>query len=238
MHVMCGQFGACVVHVHRASGERTCCCMASHESVVQASATCSAACRTSERACVCAYIRPRASYREFRHSSACACVVVRMQVSQPPNRRPVLLRGGCATRGRTSCSTCSTLSSGSEKDALLIRRFTKDDLPKDSCFVWCSSCVRRSSLPTRCFRRAASWPLLWPRLGGLTLRLFWRPLAHATVAIGSSGRLGSSERLRLMAFVSRFIQRRARDSAPVVQGDQECREESSAQFQNRFQLSN
>ena len=147
----------------------------------------------------------------------------------------LLLRGGCATRGRTSCSTCSTLSSGSEKDALLIRRFTKDDLPKESCFVWCSSCVRRSSLPTRCFRRAASWPLLWLLLGGLTLRLFWRPLASATVAIGSTGRLGSSERLRLMAFVSRFMQRRARDSTPVVQGDlQECREESRRQFQIRL----
>ena len=145
----------------------------------------------------------------------------------------------CATRGRTSCSTCSTLSSGSEKDALLIRRLTKDDLPKDSCFVWCSSCVRRSSLPTRCFRRAASWPLLWLllRLGGLTLRLFWRPLAHATVAIGSSGRLGSSERLRLMAFVSRFIQRRARDWRPSCNGIRSA-VKNRAQIPNRLQLSN
>lgn len=75
MHVYVRCMSVHVVHVHRASGERTCCCMASHESVVQASATCSAACRTSERACVC---------HTFGRQLVCMCMcVVRMQVSQP-----------------------------------------------------------------------------------------------------------------------------------------------------------
>ena len=103
--------------------------MASHESVVQASATCSAACRTSERACV-PHIRPTAIA-----SAPFVTCVVRTQVSQleaysAAERRLWGGCGCCVARGRTSCSTCSTLSSGSEKDALLIRRFTKNAFPK------------------------------------------------------------------------------------------------------------